>query len=149
MDRDELRITTALLTVLLELATDADPRPVNVLLVARPAGELEPLPGDGVSIDSIEPDSPVFSDFYFPDAGKAIREVFGVDLGSPPGQAHGRFLSHPMGDPDLAVTDDLHARVLVAVPPWSVENVFAYDRHGTKLDLQTVAASPPEVDFDG
>ncbi|MFB6114344.1 MAG: hypothetical protein ABEJ58_09630 [Halodesulfurarchaeum sp.] len=148
MDRDELWITAPLLEVLLQLADDADPRPVNILLLASPAADLESHPGEGIPLESLDTDRPVFSDFYFPDAGRAIRHVFGIDLGTPAGQTQGRFLSHPMGDPDLGVTDDLHARVLVAIPPWTPENVTAYDRHGTKLDVRTVAATSESVDLE-
>jgi hypothetical protein len=164
---DRIRITRPLLSVLLELAADADPRSVNVLLVATAAGDLEadpdvstmdPVP-DGhwsgadtradLPLSELEPETPVYSDFYFPDVGNAVRNVFGIDLGTPPGQAHGRFLSHPTGDPEMSVRDDLHAVVLVAIPPWTPENVAAYDRRSRRCELDVVAAGVLERDFEG
>jgi hypothetical protein len=149
VSRETLWITDALLAVLLELAADAEPRPANVLLLASAPADLEPLPNDGLALESVPADVRVLSDFYFPEVGNAVKNVFGVDLATPAGQSHGRFLSHPMGDPSLSVTDDLHANVLVAVPPWTPENVSAYDRWGTRLVLKRVAASSPDVEFSG
>jgi hypothetical protein len=149
VSRDTIWITDALLAVLLELAADAEPRPANVLLLASAPTDLDVLPGEGVALESVPDGQPVFSDFYFPDVGTAIENVFGVDLGTPAGQTQGRFLSHPTGDPTLSVTDDLHALVLVAVPPWTVENVSAYDRRGKRLSIRRVAASSPDVEFSG
>lgn len=167
MSPDRIRITRPLLSVLLELAADADPRSVNVLLVATAAGDLDadaegssidPGPdghwsgadtGTEVPLSGLEPETPVYSDFYFPDVGNAVRNVFGVDLGTPPGQAHGRFLSHPTGDPEMSVRDDLHAVVLVAIPPWEPENVSAYDRRSRRCPLDVVAAGTPEREFEG
>jgi hypothetical protein len=147
--RDRCWITTPLLNVLLELAADAEPRTANVLLVATAAADLEPKADDGTPLSALEASTPVFSDFYFPDVGNAVQNVFGVDLGTPAGQTHGRFLSHPKGDPDLSTTDDLHATVLVAIPPWTPENVRAYDRHSSRLDLRRVAASARAAEFEG
>lgn len=180
MTRETIRITRPLLSVLLELAADADPRPVNVLLVATPAGDLEPAPeADTITDDStgeanttgrsstserradgqldvvdvpladLDPETPIYSDFYFPDVGNAVRNVFGIDLGTPAGQSHGRFLSHPTGDPEMSVRDDLHAVVLVAIPPWTAENVSAYERRSRPCSLSIVAAGTPERDFEG
>ena len=168
MSRDPLWITHPLLTVLLELAADADPRSVNVLLLASPAGDLEPLPDaalespgrdpgrpqkrparEPTALADLAPETPVYTDFYFPDVGNAVRNVFGVDLGTPPGQADGRFLSHPDGDPEMSVRDDLHAVVLVAIPPWEPGNVSAYDRHSRPRDLRIVAAGTAQDDFEG
>ena len=163
-----IRITRPLLSVLLELAEDADPRQVNVLLVATPAGDLvaQGDPSDGAApaasgsglavesardrtLEDLDSDTAVFSDFYFPDVGNAVRNVFGIDLGTPPGQAHGRFLSHPEGDPEMSVRDDLHAVVLVAIPPWTAESVTAYDRRSRRCPLEIVAAGAEERDFEG
>ncbi len=169
MSRETIRITRPLLSVLLELAADADPRPVNILLVASSASELEPTPDEmaarragsetrtssgrkrvhDIALSDVDPETPVYSDFYFPDVGNAVRNVFGVDLGTPAGQSHGRFLSHPKGDPEMSVRDDLHAVVLVAVPPWTAANVSAYERQSSPCSLDVVAAGTPEHDFDG
>ncbi|AHG02501.1 hypothetical protein HALDL1_01775 [Halobacterium sp. DL1] len=138
--------TRGLVDVLCELAADADPESLSVRLAATPAGDLRPLDG---ALTGLEPETPVLSDFYFPEAGDALTNVFGVDLATPTGQTAGRFASHPDGNPDVAVTDDLHAQLLVAVPPWKTGNVRAYDRNGTARDLVLVDAEPPEPDALG
>ncbi|WP_336035672.1 hypothetical protein [Halobacterium yunchengense] len=135
--------TRALVSVLCELAADADPDSVSVRLAATPAGELEPTDGPLSGIDAA---TPVLSDFYFPDAGASLSGVFGMDLAAPAGQTAGRFVSHPDCDPSVSVTDDLHATVLVAVPPWTPADVRAYDRNGTRLDLVLVDAEAEQPD---
>ena len=139
--------TRALVDVLLELAHDADPRAMSVALAVAPASELEPATGAGRRLDELDPDTPVFSDFYFPNAGDSIQAVFGMDLSTPAGVS-GRFLTHPDGDPEVSVTDDLAARILLAIPPYEREDVRAYDRRGRR-DLVFVAAESgePELDF--
>ena len=153
MTRQPLFITGPLLDVLLELADDADPSPVNVQLVQSAAADLGPPAGTATTeqlpLADLDPGTPVFSDFYFPDVGRALDFVFGVDLGTPAGTTQGRFLSHPDGDPALTVRDDLHASVLVATPPWTAENVVAYARDGTERDLRVVAGATPDRDFEG
>ena len=152
MTRQPIYITGPLLDVLLELAGDADPNPANVQLVQSAAADLEPgdsAGADHLPLSDLDPATPVFSDFYFPDVGRALDFVFGVDLGTPAGTTQGRFLSHPEGDPELTVRDDLHATVLVATPPWRDENVVAYARNGTEQELRVVAAGTPDRDFDG
>ncbi|MFB6110487.1 MAG: hypothetical protein ABEJ60_06395 [Halodesulfurarchaeum sp.] len=159
-----IHVTESLLAVLLELAADAEPRAANVPLVATAAGDLVPRAdrdgewaeraGDGERAErdapavrqlaDVAPETPVFSDFYFPDVGRSLDFVFGVDLGTPAGQTHGRFLSHPEGDPELSVRDDLHATVLVAVPPWTPASVTAFDRDSTEREILLVAARSPE-----
>jgi len=143
-DPDRAFATRGLLEVLLTLARDADPESVSVPLVAVPAGNLVPEGGDAAALGSLDPDTPVFAEFYFPGAGNAITRVFGMDLSTPAGQTGGRFLSHPGGVPDVSVTDDLHAVLLVAVPPWEPTNVRAYSRSGGKLPVVTVDAAAPE-----
>lgn len=151
MSRQPLFVTGPLLDVLLELARDADPRPANVQLIESDVAALEPISAGEtqVQLTDVPADEPVFSDFYFPDVGRALNFVFGVDLGTPAGTTQGRFLSHPDGDPGLTVRDDLHAVVLVAVPPWTPENVVAYAPDGTRRELRLVAAGTPGDDFEG
>jgi hypothetical protein len=132
--------TRALADVLCELAADADPDDLSVRLAATPAGDLQSTDGDSTGLD---PDQPVLSDFYFPDAGDALTNVFGMDLATPTGQTAGRFVSHPDGRYDVSSTDDLHARLLVAVPPWEADAVRAYDRSGRRRDLVLVDATAP------
>ncbi|MFB6069054.1 MAG: hypothetical protein ABEJ90_03910 [Halobacterium sp.] len=138
--------TRALVDVLCELAADADPDEVSVRLAATPARDLDSADGAPANLD---PGTPVLSDFYFPEAGGALTSVFGVDLATPTGQTAGRFVSHPGGDPGVAVTDDLHARLLVAVPPWTPSTVRAYDRNGGRRDFVLVDAAPPEREAPG
>ncbi|MCG1004440.1 MULTISPECIES: hypothetical protein [Halobacterium] len=133
--------TRALVSVLCELAADADPDGISVRLAATPAGDLQPTDGPLTGLDA---GTPVLSDFYFPDAGSSLTGVFGMDLAAPTGQTAGRFVSHPDGDPTVSVTDDLHATVLVAVPPWDADDVRAYDRDDKRLDLVLVAAETPD-----
>jgi hypothetical protein len=136
--------THSLAEVLCELAADTDPSDLSVRLAATPADDLEPATGDAPALD---PDQPVLSDFYFPDAGGALTNVFGMDLATPTGQTAGRFVSHPDGRYDVSITDDLHARLLVAVPPWEPDAVRAYDRSGNRRDLVLVDATAPAGDL--
>ncbi|MFB6218477.1 MAG: hypothetical protein ABEH77_04735 [Halobacteriaceae archaeon] len=143
-DRRRAYAARGLLRGLLELARDADPDRASVALVAVPAGELVAAAGAGTDPATLDPETPVFAEFYFPDTGAAITRVFGMDLSTPAGQTGGRFLSHPDGDPDVSLTDDLHAVLFVAVPPWDPGNVRAYSRSGRELDVVTVAGETPE-----
>lgn len=129
-------VTHGLLSVLLERADSRDPAAVNVPLDTTRAGDLS---GD---VGGIDPDTPVLTHFYFPGAGGSVAAVFGMDLGTPAGRA--RFVSHPDGNPRLTKEDDLAAAVLVVTPPYGVEDVRAYDRHGHGLDLRVLDAVPPE-----
>ncbi len=158
-----LHVTAPLLSVLLEIAADAEPDPANVHLIATPAGDLDPLSESAPDSEplregsntkrrplaDLDPSTPVYSDFYFPEVGNSLHFVFGVDLGTPAGQSRGRFLSHPDGNPDVTMRDDLAATMLVAVPPWKPANVAAYDRDSTDRDLVIVDGKTPEQDFDG
>lgn len=146
MSDDVLYVTRALLEVLLDLAADADPKPLQVALAASSASTLEATDDPGAALATVPDDEGVLSDFYFPGAGEAITHVFGVDLATPPAQTSARFLSHPRGDPSVSRTDDLHARLLVAVPPWTPEDVRAYDRSGRRRSLVVVAANAPSDD---
>lgn len=164
MSSPPLHVTAPLLSVLLEIAADADPESANVQLVASPAVDLEPRSKTTVSdtaassgddglntrpLADLDPSTPVYSDFYFPDVGNSLHFVFGVDLGTPAGQSQGRFLSHPDGNPELTMRDDLHAAMLVAVPPWQPANVAAYDRDSTVRELAIVDGGTPDRDFEG
>ena len=123
-------ITTGLADVLLSMADDRDPRDVTVGLTVTPATHLD--------VD-LDPETPVFTHFYHPDAGGSVRAVFGMDLSSP--RTQGRFVSHPDGDDRLRKGDDLHEVVFVAVPPW--EELVAFDRSGSRLTVEVVDAVPP------
>ncbi|GGN11257.1 MPN domain-containing protein [Halarchaeum nitratireducens] len=142
-DDDPVYATRALAEALCDLAADADPKTLSIALTTRPAGELDADDGAGTPLADVPADTPVFAEFYLPDAGGAIAAVFGVDLATPSGRTRGRFLSHPEGDPNPSLTDDLAARLLVAVPPWIAEDVRAYDRRGRR-EIVLLAASAPE-----
>ncbi len=132
--------TEGLVEVLIEFAVDREPQQANVPLAATPAGELEGLDAE---LDSLDAETPVLTHFYMPDAAGSVNAVFGMDLGTPSGGAHARFVSHPSGPDGVTKRDDLAGVVLVAVPPWDVGTVRAYDRSGRRLELQQLAAEPP------
>ncbi len=129
-------VTRGLVEVLLDTAADAEPDSVNVVLESTPAGEFPTDPG-------LDPDTPVLTHFYFPDAGKSVSAVFGVDLGTPAGRGRARFVSHPQGPPRPTKRDDYAAVVFVAVPPWDESSVAAFDRSGRRLDVSVLDAEPP------
>lgn len=133
--------TEGLVDALLDLAAGREPNRVSTLLAVTPAEELE---DDG----TLDPGVPVFTDFYLPSEGRSIDAVFGMDVSVPHGQAQGRFVSHPLGELSVSMEDDLHEVVLVAVPPWTRDDVGAFDRSGSRLGLSIVDASPPERTFE-
>ncbi len=133
-------VTAGLLEVLIEFAADRDPQQANVPLAATPAGELA---GDDARLSAIDPDAPVITHFYLPDAGGSVSSVFGMDLGTPSGGAQARFVSHPTGPLEVTKKDDLAGVMLVAVPPWERDTVAAFNRRGVKLDLVVLDAEPP------
>lgn len=134
-DLEPVYVTAALLEVLCEHAAAADPERLTVALATTPTAELE-------AGTELPPDTPVLTDFYIPDAAASINQVFGVDLGVPPGQTAARFVSHPTGERMLIKRDDLADRVLVAVPPWNPEAVVAFDRRGRRVPLVALDVTP-------
>ncbi|WP_256297518.1 hypothetical protein [Haloarchaeobius salinus] len=132
-----VHLTRGLLETLLDFAREADPEDVTVSLAVTAAGDL-----DGA--EDLSSETPVFTDFYMPDTGSSVSAVFGVDLSTPPGQTHGRFVSHATGELAVSREDELHAVVFVAAPPWGVENVRAFDRSGRRQEMHVVDAVPPE-----
>ena len=126
--------TRGLVEALCDLAREAEPESVTISLAATPAGEFVPR---------LPPETPVFTHFYFPEAGRSLSAVFGMDLGTPAGQTHGRFVSHPRGTLELAQTDDLHGIVFVAVPPWGADDIAVFSRNGIEKPLELVDAEPP------
>ena len=130
--------TRGLLTVLCEFAQDAEPHSVTAGLATTPAGDLD---GDVANAD---PETPVFTDFYMPKTGESITAVFGMDLSTPSAQTQGRFVSHPDGNPEISIEDDLHEVVFVAVPPWDEHSIAAFDRRGVEQSLTVLDVEPPE-----
>jgi len=129
--------TSDLIDVLLERARDQEPQQVTVPLATTPAGQLD------VGLD---PEVPIFTHFYWP-TESSVDAVFGVDLSTPLARTSGRFLSHPDGEAEPTVTDDLHSALLVAVPPWEPDDVRAYDQHGpTDLSIHDVELPPEHVE---
>ncbi|RMB25608.1 hypothetical protein [Haloplanus aerogenes] len=126
--------TRGLIDLLLERAAATEPAQMNVVLDATPAGDFETDLG-------VDPSTPVLSHVYFPTAGRAVSDVFGVDLGTPAGRGRARFLTHPQGPAELTRRDDLAGVVLLAVPPW--ERITAFDRRGRELSLTILDAEPP------
>ena len=135
-----LYATAGLLDVLIEFATDREPQQANVPLAATPAGELT---GSDPRLADIDPSTAVLTHFYLPDAGGAVSSVFGVDLGTPSGGAQARFVSHPTGPLAVTKEDDLAGAVLVAVPPWAADEIRAFDRRGSAVELVSLDAEPP------
>jgi hypothetical protein len=128
--------TSALVEVLLELAADAEPDAVTTGLSVTPAGQFRTETG-------LDPETPVFTHFYHPQAGESVSAVFGVDLSTPPGRTQGLFVSHPTGGLEVTKEDDLHGIVLVAVPPWEQADLAAFTRDGSRQELVIVDAEPP------
>mgnify|MGYP006278944355 CR=1 FL=1 len=133
-DEHPVYATRGLVEMLLERADEAEPAQVNLVLDATPAADFEADLG-------VDPSTPVLSHVYFPMAGQAVSDVFGVDLGTPAGRGRARFLSHPQGPAELTRRDDLAGVVFLAVPPW--EDLLAFDRRGRRLPLTVVDAEPP------
>lgn len=137
-DREEgdrpVYATRGLVDLLLERASATEPAQVNVVLDSTPATAFDTDLG-------VDPSTPVLSHVYFPIAGRAVSDVFGVDLGTPAGRGRARFLSHPQGPAELTRRDDLASVVLLAVPPW--ETITAFDRRGRELPFTVVDAEPP------
>ncbi|WP_254761531.1 hypothetical protein [Natrinema marinum] len=131
-------VTRALVDVLLDLASDADPSPLTTGVSVTAASELE-----GES--ELPPDTPVFTDFFLPNSDNPVNAVFGVDLSTPARQTQGRFVSHPVGELEVTRRDDLAQIVFVAVPPWEVDerSFAAFDRSGRRQPLEIVDAAPP------
>jgi hypothetical protein len=129
-----IHATRGLVEMLLERASEAEPSSANIVLDTTPAADFE------ANLD-VDPSTPVLSHVYFPMAGRAVSDVFGIDLGTPAGRGRARFLSHPQGPAELTRRDDLAGVVLLAVPPW--EDCLAFDRRGRRLPLTVVDAEPP------
>lgn len=133
--------TSGLVEVLLELAREAEPESVTADLSVTRAGEF----GSDLGMD---PETPVLTHFYMPEAGQSVSAVFGMNMGTPPGQTQGRFVSHPTGELKVRREDDLHGIVLVAVPPWEPGSVRAFARDGTGRELALLDVEPPEEVLD-
>lgn len=145
---DRVYASRGLLDVLLELAKDRDPGEFSAPLQVSPAAELEADDGNQAAFDDLDPDLPVFTDFYFPSTGQAIDAVFGVDVSVPHGQTQGRFIAHPEGFDSVSIEDDLHEIVMVAVPPWTQDSINAYDRRGRKLPITVLPGAPVTPPFE-
>ncbi len=128
--------TRGLAQTLLRMASESEPESTTVPLAVTRAGEIPDA--------DLDPETPVFTHFYMPDAGASVNAVFGVDLGMPVGQTQGRFVSHPQGDLGVSTTDDLHEVVFVAVPPWDDESFAAFDHRGRRRELRLLDVEPPE-----
>lgn len=129
-------ITRGLLDALLEMGEDAEPESITVGLSVTQAKAFD-------AELSVPPSTPVFTHLYLPDAGRSVSAVFGVDLGTPIGQTQGLFVTHPQGDLEVSLADDLHEVVIVAIPPWDDGSIAAFGRDGGGRDLVVVDAAPP------
>lgn len=132
---DVIYATRGLVETLLRLASEREPESLTISLSVTPAGELADA--------DLDDDVPVFTHFYLPSAGESVSAVFGMDMGTPVGQTEGRFVSHPQGSLSVSETDDLHAVVFVAVPPWEGDCLAAFDRGGRRRELEVLDVEPP------
>jgi len=147
-------ITRGLLDALLEMAAEEEPSSISVVLASTPAGEFG---GDSASGDDpesgiapgLDPETPVLSHFYFPDASESVTAVFGVDLGTPAGRGRARFVSHPQGPLEATREDTFAAVLVVAVPPWTEDACAAFDRTDRELDLDVLDVEPPRETVEG
>jgi len=137
-----IHVTRSLLETLLRSAGRSEPEALSIGLTTTPAGRL-------VGADNVTETVPVFTHRYLPERPNSVSTVFGVDLQTPPGRIQGRFVTHPQSELRLTKRDDLHAIVLVAVPPWDRDSVAAFDRHGRRHPLQVVDAIPPDDSVPG
>ncbi|MFD1598347.1 hypothetical protein [Halobellus rarus] len=135
-------ITRGLLDALLEMADAEEPSGVSVVLASTPAGEFEADLG-------LDPETPVLTHFYFPEASGSVTAVFGVDLGTPAGRGRARFVSHPQGPLEATREDTFAAALVVAVPPWDEASCAAFDRNDRELDLDVLDVEPPEETVAG
>ena len=142
VDRVVVYITGGLLDALLEMAAEADPEGVSVVLASTPAREFDPEPG-------LDGETPVLTHFYFPEASGSVNAVFGVDLGTPAGRGRARFVSHSSGRLEATREDTFAAALLVAVPPWNQESCAAFDRENRRLDLDVLDVEPPQETLAG
>lgn len=135
-------ITRALVDILIDLASDADPERVTTGVSITPAADLR-------GADGLPPETPVFAGFFLPDPDNSVNAVFGVDLSTPARQAQGRFVSHPVRELEVTKRDDLAEVIFVAVPPWEFgERTFgAFDRRGERRPLEVVDAAHPDQSF--
>lgn len=129
-------LTRGLADTLLRLAGDNEPDPVTIPLAVTAAGDLPAA--------DLAADTPVFTHFYMPRDRDSVTAVFGVDLGTPVGQTHGVFVSHPRGDLGVTKRDDLREVIFVAVPPWDDDSFAAFDRRGRRQELSILGIEPPE-----
>lgn len=129
-------VTRGLVETLLRLAREAEPDDVTISLAVTKAEELPDA--------DLDPETPVFTDFYLPSAGSSVNAVFGMDLGTPAGQTQGRFVSHPDGYMGVSKLDDLHEVIFVAIPPWDTESFGAFDRSGRTVEVEILDIEPPE-----
>lgn len=129
-------VTRGLVDTLLRLGREAEPDDVTISLAVTRAEDLPDA--------DLDPETPVFTDFYLPSAGGSVNAVFGMDLGTPAGQTQGRFVSHPDGYMGVSKLDDLHEVIFVAIPPWDTDSFGAFDRSGRRQDVTVLDIEPPE-----
>lgn len=130
-------ITRSLFETLQQFAIQSDPESLSIGLAVTPARRL-------TGGDEIPGELPVFTHLYLPNQPNSVSSVFGVDLHTPPGRTHGRFVTHPFSELRLTKRDDLHEVVFVAVPPWDEDSIAAFDRAGRRHPIRVVDAVPPD-----
>lgn len=118
-----------LLDTLLDLASRSDPRKISIGLASENSKNLD--------LKNIPSNIEVFYDFYYP-SGKSIKEVFGMDISTPPSSTQARFISHPSGYTKIMKEDELHRIIFIAVPPWTKESIKVYNRNGEEYNLEII-----------
>lgn len=131
-----LYATRGLVETLLRMGDERDPESTTISLAVTNAEEIPEA--------DLDPETPIFTHFYLPNAGGSVNAVFGVDLGTPVGQTQGRFVSHPRGELRLTKRDDFHEVIFIAVPPWTDDDIAVFDRTGTEQDLTILDIEPPQ-----
>jgi len=130
-------ITRPLLETLQQSAQRSEPESLSIALAATPAQHL-------TGAEELPKPMPVFTHLYLPHRANSVSAVFGVDLHTPPGRTHGRFVTHPFSELRVTKRDDLHEIVFVAVPPWDEDSIAAFDRAGRRHPMCVINAVPPE-----
>lgn len=128
-DLNKIFITSDLLDTLLDLASKSSPKKISIGLTSEKSKKLD--------LKNISNDKEVFYDFYFPSA-KSIKDIFGMDISTPPSSTQARFISHPSGYAKIMKNDELHKIIFIAVPPWDKESVKVYNRNSEEYDLEII-----------
>lgn len=130
-------ITWSLFETLQQFASRSESESLSIGLAVTPARQL-------TGAEGIPDATPVFTHLYLPHRPNSVSTVFGIDLHTPPGRTHGKFVTHPFSELRLTKRDDLHEIVFVAVPPWDEDSIAAFDRVGRRHPIRVIDAVPSD-----